>query len=54
MIGLTDRALLLSVVAYYEKKARQEHCKCGLKIARQLRSLVEEAAIEDLIRLLTK
>ena len=51
---MSERALLLSVVAYYEKKARQQKCKCGLKIARQLRNLVEEAAIDDLLRLLSR
>ncbi len=51
---MSDRALVLTVIAYYEKKARQQNCKCGLRIARQLRTIAEEAAIEDLIRLLTK
>ena len=51
---MSDRATLLSMVAYFEKRAKKEHCRCGIRIARQLRSLVEEAAIEDLMRLLSK
>ena len=52
--NMADRATLLSMVAYFEKRAKKERCVCGVRIARELRNLVEEAAIEDLMRLLSK